>query len=177
MPFRWDIQKVIEIVCGLMFEVIHSPRQEDIHFCSKKYWISNNISTNALCKQTAPLWESRGSKLKPDKFQQLMLMAKNILWEFGLFSNEACTLDLVTGYYCLEFAHAEALYQPLLYSSNSLSSHQTVSIKPSLTFKWQLDSFWSAATIWLTLLYYAGANPSWQCGVNVTLLHLLPHGP
>lgn len=33
------------------------------------------------------------------------------------------------------------------------------------------------ATIWLAPLYYAGANPLWQRGVNVMLLSLFPRRP
>lgn len=47
--FRSDIWKVTETTHSLMFEVIHSPRQEDIHICSQKDWISKITSVQMRC--------------------------------------------------------------------------------------------------------------------------------
>lgn len=47
--FRSDIQKVTETRHSLMFEVIHSPRQEDIHFCSQKNWSSKITPVQMHC--------------------------------------------------------------------------------------------------------------------------------
>lgn len=76
VPFRSDIRKVTEMTHSLMSEVIHSPRQEDIHFCSQKDWISKITSVQIYCVNRQFHFgklevKLRGSKLKLDQSQQL----------------------------------------------------------------------------------------------------------